>query len=151
MATTYWLGTATAVAQVDTVQITADDAATTYILTVGGKTITTAGSGTGVNDTATALKDAWNASTVAYFTGVTATSSTDTVTLTADTAGVPFTAASSVTGGTGTIGSVTSSTANAGPNAWDTAENWSGGSVPTGSDDVIIADTSTNICWGLAQ
>jgi len=147
----YFLGTADAVAQVDTVQITADDAATTYKLTVGGQTISTAGTGTGVNNTATALASAWNAATGAYFTGVTASANTDTVTLTADTAGVPFVATSSVTGGTGTIGSVTSSTANAGPNDWSTAANWSGGSVPTNSDDVIIADTSTNICWGLAQ
>lgn len=151
MATTYWLGTADAVAQVDTVQITADDASTTYILTVGAQTISTAGSGTGVNATATALAAAWNASTGPYFSNVTASAATDTVTLTADTAGVPFVTTSSVTGGTGTIGAVAASVANAGPNSWDVAGNWSGAAVPIATNDVIIADTSTNICWGLAQ
>lgn len=150
MATTYWLGTADAVAQVATVQITAYDAATTYTLTVGGQTVSVTGD-TDVNTTASNLSAAWNNATGAYFTGITATVSTDTVTLTADTAGVPFTVTSSASGGTGTIGSVTVTTASAGPNDWSTAANWSGGSVPSNSDDVIIADTSTPILWGLAQ
>jgi hypothetical protein len=98
MATKYWLGTATAVAQVDTVQITAYDVTTTYTLTVGGVDVETLGV-TDATGTATALAAAWNTSTHAYFTGVTASSTTDTVTLTADVAGVEFTAASSVTGG----------------------------------------------------
>lgn len=151
MATVYWLGTADSVAQVSTVQITANDTNTTYTLTVGGQTVSTAGNAGGASSTATDLAAAWNAATGAYFTGVTASANSDTVTLTADTAGVPFVATSSKTGGTGTIGSVTESTASAGPNDWSTADNWSGGAVPSASDDVIIADTNTNICWGLAQ
>lgn len=151
MGTIYWRGTATAVAQVDTCQITAYDAATTYKLTVGGVVVSAVGN-TSATQTASDLAAAWNASTHPYFTGVTAANNaSDTVTLTADTAGVPFVATSSVTGGTGTIGAVTSSTACAGPNHWDTADNWSGGAVPVASDVVYLRDNDVNICWGLAQ
>jgi len=150
MATKYWIGTATEVAQVDTVQITGYDAGTTYILTVGGVTVSTIGT-TDANGTATALAAAWNASTHPYFTGVTASAATDTVTLTADVAGVEFIAVSSVTGASGTIGAVTSSTANAGPCDWSTPENWSDGSIPGTSDTVIFADNAVNVCYGLDQ
>lgn len=71
MATRTWLGTAAAVAQVSTVQVTAYDAATTYKLTVNGNVISTIAAGS-VNATATALAAAWNLSTVPEFTGVTA-------------------------------------------------------------------------------
>jgi len=106
---------------------------------------------TDANGTATALAAAWNASTHPYFTGVTASAATDTVTLTADVAGVEFIAVSSVTGASGTIGAVTSSTANAGPCDWSTPENWSDGSIPGTSDTVIFADNAVNVCYGLDQ
>jgi len=151
MSTIYWKGTADAVAQVSTIQITADDAATTYKVTIGGVEVSCSGAGTGVNDTASALQAALDASTHPYFTAITWTVATDTVTGTAGTAGVPFVATSSVSGGTGTIGAVTASTASSGPNDWSTADNWSGGAVPVNSDDVIIQDNDVNICWGLDQ
>jgi hypothetical protein len=146
----YWLGVADAIAQVDTVQITAYDAATTYTLTVGGVEVSTPGS-TDANGTATALAAAWNGSTHPYFTGVTASAATDTVTLTADVAGVAFTASSSVTGGTGTIGAVNSSVANSGPCDWSVADNWSDGAIPGAGDTVIFSDNTINVCFGLDQ
>ena len=151
MATLYWLGTADAVAQSSTVQITGDDAATTYTITIGGHAVSVAGSGTGVNDTAAALETALLASTDPYFAAVTWAAVTDTITGTADTPGAPFVATSSVNGGAGTIGAVATPTASAGPNHWDTAANWSTGSVPVAADSVIIENNSINICWGLAQ
>jgi len=150
MAIKHWVGRGVAVAQVSTVQITGFDASTTYKLTVGGQVVSAVGN-TDVNTTASDLADAWNNSTHAYFTGVTASSATDTVTLTADTAGVPFVATSSVTGGTGTIGSVTESTANAGPNDWNTVENWLDGSVPSAGDTLVFKDNDVNLCWNLDQ
>ena len=71
MAETYFTGGGVAVAQVDTVQITADDAATTYTITIGGVAISVAGSGTGVNNTATALQVALDASEHPYFDTIT--------------------------------------------------------------------------------
>jgi hypothetical protein len=156
MATVYWTGTATAVAQVDTVQITAVDgtpADNTFTLTVGAGNNTHAVSVVGdtdVNTTAEALKDAWNAETHPYCTGITATQATDTVTLTADEAGLPNTVVSSVTGvGSGTIGAVTSSTTCAGPHVVSTVANYSGGALPSASDLLIIADTDASLLWDL--
>ena len=152
MATLRWLGHAPAVAQVSTVQITAYDVATTYKLTVNGKVISVIAQGS-VNATASGLVTAWNAlsaSTYPEFDEVTATSATDTVTLTADLAGRPFTVTSSVSGGAGTIGAVATPTASAGPNDWSTATNWSGGVIP-GADTVYIEDSAVSILYGLDQ
>ena len=151
MATKYWLGTAVGVAQVDTVQITADDAATTYEITINDVVVSVLGSGTGVNNTAAALQVALEASTNPYFTQITYTVTTDTITFTADNAGAPFIATSSVTGGAGTIGGVTNTTASAGPNDWSTANNFSDSIVPVSGDTVIIRDNAINIAYGLAQ
>ena len=83
MATNRFLGRAKARANVITVQVTAYDAATTYSLTVNGKSVTTIAAGS-VNATATALAAAWNAATEAEFAEQTASANTDTVTLTAE-------------------------------------------------------------------
>lgn len=148
MATKYWRGTADAVAQISTVEISAYDATTTYKLTLGDLVISVLGT-TDADGTAAALATAWNDSTHPYCTGVTASNATDTVTLTADTAGVPFVATSSVSGGAGTIGSVTESTASAGPCDWSTADNWSDGAIPANGDTVIFRDSAVSCCFGL--
>lgn len=72
------------------------------------------------------------------------------MTLTGDTAGKPFTVTSGVSGGTGTIGAVTTGTAATGPNHWDNADNWSGGAVPINADDVVV-EQGSDILYGLAQ
>lgn len=148
MANIYYTGKATAVAQVTTVQVTAYDAATTYILTVGGVAIVSVAGSVDVNTTAAAINTAWNLSVHPYATVVTGTVSTDTVTLTGATEGVPFTVVSSKTGGTGTIGAATEATAPTGPNHWDEATNWSAGAVPTTSDNATV-DDAFYIAWGL--
>ena len=150
MANRYWIGGAPAVAQVSTVQITGNDASTTYKLTVGSITVSCTGAGSAAL-TATALAAAWEASTHSYFSGVTASANSDTVTLTSDNAGVPFTATSSVTGGAGTIGSVTAVTANSGPNVFGTALNWSGGTAPTNGDSIVIGNSAFDILFDLDQ
>lgn len=149
MATTRWRGDAPAIAQVDTVQLTNHDAATTYKLTINGKTIGITGQGSNPA-TATALVSLWNASTTPEFAEVTASANSDTITLTADTAGKPYTCTSSVTGGTGTIGSVTSSTACSGPNFYNVAANWTGNAVP-GAGDTAIIDSGADILYGLSN
>lgn len=154
MATKYWKGTATAVAQVSTATVTAYDAATTYTITIGAGNNTVAISAPGTTDaagTAAALRTAWNASTHPYCSGVTAGGSGAAVTLTADTAGVPFTVASSVAGGAGTFGAFSATTASAGPNDWSTAANWSDLAVPVNNDTVIFENNAVNVCWGLDQ
>src|SRR3990172_2738003 len=148
MSTKYWIGGAPAVKQIQTISITAFDAATTYKATIGGQTISQVGT-TDANTTATNLKNQLAASTHPYFAAVVWTVATNVVTGTAVDAGEPFVATASVTGGTGTI-STTVTTANSGPNDWNVATNWSDGVVPVDADDVII-DRGPNICWGLDQ
>ena len=150
MATRQWLGIAPAVAQVTTVQVTGYDAATTYAIEVNGIAIASVPGTTNADDTASALQAAWEASDSPYAEGITATVSTDTVTLTG-TAGLPFTVTASDTGGSGTIGSPSTTTAATGPNFWDNAANWSGGAVPIDADDVVIRDSAVPIAWGLDQ
>jgi len=129
------------VTQVDTVQITSFDAATTYTLTIGAATVNAVGV-TDEEATAAALAEAWNASISKAFTVVTASSAGDTVTLTADEAGHPFTTTSSVTGGAGTIGAVTNQTPNIRP--WINI-----GGAPTAYTDTPV--TGFTQCLGIDE
>jgi hypothetical protein len=152
MATKYFIGNATSVAQVTSVQITGYDVATTYKITVGGVVISTVGTGGTAATTAAALAAAWNASTHVYCTPVTAAAvATDTITFTADTAGMPFEISSSVTGGGGTIGAATQVTANASPFDFSTAANWSDGATLANSDNGYLRNYTLPILWGLSQ
>lgn len=138
MATVSWRGDSAAVAQVTTIQVTAYHASTVYKATINGKVVSVPGTTDAVG-TAAAMQAAMAASTIAEFAEVVWTVSTDTVTGTARTPGVPFTVTSSVSGGSGTIGSATTATSSAGPNHVDDAANWSGGAVPSSSDTVHVS------------
>lgn len=150
MATIYWEGKADAVAQVHTGSIDSVDATPSnndFTVTIGGVAVTVTGD-TDVATTATALRTALNASTHPYFSAITWSGTGGDIIGTADTAGVPFVAALTETGaGSATVTDFAETTANAGPNVWSTAGNWSGGAVPTGSDDVIIENSSVPILW----
>ena len=150
MATIFWDPKALAVAQVDTVQVTAFHADTTYTLTVNGIALIAVAGVTNVTATALAMVTAWNLLTHPYATGITASNDAGVITLTADTAGEPNTVTSSKSG-TGTIGSVTSVTAATGPNDWNNALNFSGGAIPVNTNDVVIDNTSVSILFGLNQ
>lgn len=154
MADIYWVGDAPAVAQVhtgsiDTVDATPSD--NTFTVTIGGIAISEPGD-TDVATTATNLRASLNASTHPYFSTITWSGTSGDIIGTADTAGVPFTAALTVTGGgTGTVTDFAVTTASAGPNDWSTALNWSGGAVPVNADNVTFRDNAVNVAWGLDQ
>ena len=153
MAQKKFIGAADAIAQVETIQILTLDgtpANTSYVVTIGTDEVSVPGI-TDVDTTAAALQAALAASTNPYFSSITWTVLTDTITGTAKAPGDPFIAASSVVGGTGTIGAVTSVTASSGPNDWNVARNWDGGVVPVSTDDVIIENSSISITHGLDQ
>jgi len=154
MATKRWVGGARAVAQVVSGSIDSVDATpanNTFTVTIGNVAISVAGV-TSAAATAAALVSALNASTHPYFAAITwANPSSGTITGTADTAGVPFTATLSKSGaGTGTVTNFSTSTAATGPNHWDQAANWSDNAVPADSD-VIYIESGPSICWGLDQ
>jgi hypothetical protein len=70
---------------------------------------------------------------------------------TAATAGVPFGPPTVSVTGTVTVGSVTTPTASAGPNHWNTASNWTLNAVPVSTDDVDLMDCTIDILYGLDQ
>lgn len=154
MAVKTFYGIANAVAQKTTVQITAYDAATTYTVTVGDNGFTEAISVVGTTDadgTATALAAAWNASTHPFCSVVSAAALTDTVTFTADTAGCPFTIASSVTGGGGTIGAASTTVASASKYDLGTAANYDGEALPVNNDTINFHPDVVSVHFGLLQ
>lgn len=147
MATNLFRGDAPPVAQVTTTTITAFDATTTYKVTINGKVVSVLGAASN-NLTAAALQAALIASAIPEFLEVTWTVLTNVVTGTAATPGTPFTFTTSVSGGAGTIGAATTTTASSGPNDISTAANWTTGALPTGSDAVVF-DGNTNAYFGL--
>jgi hypothetical protein len=151
MATVIWRGDAQAVAQVVTVAILIADPLTTFKVTINGKTVSALGVGVSTANTAAALQAALAASTLAEFLEITWTVNASTITGTAVTKGLPFTATSSASGGAGTIGAVTVATASAGPNDWSTPGNWSAGAVPVNGDDVVLQNSTVDILYGLDQ
>lgn len=161
MATQIFRGDAPAVAQVQAWVFGGTWETTDIIIvTINGKTVTlTTGSAT-IATFLDSLVTALNASTIPEFAEITWSFDTATLIGTADTAGKPFTATISTTetGGGGadaqtidgtTSSTGTSTTACSGPSFWNVAGNWSTGSVPVNSDDVIIEGTSTPILYGL--
>jgi len=148
MATVHWRGGVVAVAQVDTGEITAFDAASTYTVTIGGYDISVAGT-TDAATTAAALVSALNLSTHPYFAAVTwSVPSGAEVRGTGDVAGVPFAAALTVTGGTGTVSDFSTTTACTGPHHVNAADNWSGGALPGAADDAVV-DGGPSLLYGL--
>ncbi len=165
MATVRWVGGATAVAQVDTLTvggtIEADDVFTITVTGENGDTHeveVTAGS-TDADTVATTIAAAWNADTHYLCTPVTAAAvggGSGELTLTADTAGMPFYVSVATTEAGGGAADdqtfeITSpqTTANAGPYDWNTAANWDTGTVPVGGDTVYVEGAT--ILYGLDQ
>lgn len=162
-----WLGTASAVAQVDlltpggtieagdvfNVVLTAEDGSTTQTLSVSATTTTITGT---VDD----IVAAFNASLLSLFTAITASrtgsNNSSQVVLTADTAGVPFYCTVSTAEASGVADDQTfvraASTASRGPSDWNTAANWMTGAVPVTGDSVTIDGRSeADILYGLDQ
>lgn len=150
MTTPIWKGDAPLVAQVRDANITGYDAGTTYKVTINGKTISTLGTGGSATTTATAFAILLNASTIPEFAAITWSTSTSHVIGAADDPGTQFSCTSSVSGGAGTMGAFSDTTANSGPADWSVASNWSTGAVPVNADDVVI-DGNNPIYYGLDQ
>jgi len=161
MSNVIWKGGAAAVAQVTTCTvggtIETDDI---FKITIGTKTLSVTAGSTVAATVATTIAAAFNAlSATEYpeFAEITALATAGgALTLTADTAGVPFTVTLATTEAGGGAADAqtwgqTATTASAGPNDWSTAGNWSGGAVPVNSDDVYLEDSAIGIYYGLDQ
>jgi trimeric autotransporter adhesin len=157
MAILNWLGRALARAQISTVTPGGTiEVGDLFYCTINGKSISFAATGTTVANVVTGLVAAWNASTTTEFAAITATDSTTHMTLTADTAGVPFTVTVSTTESNGgaadaqTIATATTTTAT-GPNHWTDTNNWDTAAIPVNSDTVNIDLGIASILYGLDQ
>lgn len=160
MASVYWLGTSSSVAQVDTFTPANVEIGDVFTLTATAEDGTTAAvsftaTAATVANVAAGLMAAWNASINPRHTPITASGGVTNVVLTADAAGVPFSVASSTTDGGGANTQTlarAATTANLGPSDWNTAANWSGGAVPVTGDTVTIdGRASSAITYGLNQ
>ena len=156
MADAFWLGDAPAVQQISSATVDSMDAATTYTITIGGLAVSVVGS-VDVNTTAANLHALATAVLDKRFAEMTwtnpgAPSDTITATMKSGDAGKPFTAALTVSGGTGTVTDFSDDTANSGPNDWNTASNWGGtNAVPVNTNDVYLQNSAVPIFWGLDQ
>lgn len=149
MGTIRWTGGAKKTAQVRAQTLTAYDTATTYTVTIGNKTISSAGTGGTVTTTAAALVTLLNASTEPEFSEITWSNSSGTLIGTADNAGRAFTFAVTVSGGTGTVGAASNTTANSGPNDAGLAANYDTNALPTAADDLYIDSTDVSLLYNL--
>ena len=157
MANVLWIGNARSIAQVDTLTvggtIETDDI---FIITINGKSLSTVGGSATAATVATTIATAFNLVTDPEFAEITAAATSGgALTLTADTAGKPFTATVSTTEtGGGSADSQTfataATTANVSPSAWADTDNWSTGAVPVSTDNVYL-DGNSSILYGLAQ
>jgi hypothetical protein len=160
MADVRWIGGAAAVAQVDDITPGGTiEAGDIFILTVTGEnadttTVTFTATATTVANVTAGLTAAWNASTHYLCTPITAADVTTKLTLTADSAGVPFYVAATTTeAGGGAADDQTivrsSGTANSGPYDFATALNWDTGVVPGASALQSIIIEGATILYGL--
>jgi hypothetical protein len=155
-----WRGDAAAIAQVDTLTvggtIEADDL---FKLTIGNKTLTVVAGSTVAATVATNIAAAWNALTQAQapeFFEITAAATTGgAFTLTAKTAGKPFTVTQTTTEANGgaadnqTFG-IAHTVVNAGPNDVSTVANYSGGVLPASGDTLVFENSSSPAIYGLS-
>lgn len=148
MANKFWIGRSPLIAQVQTFTVTAFDVTTTYKVTIGSVIVSVLGLGTNAL-TAAAWQAALAASTAGEFQDATWTVGTTTITATSQTPGKPFTMAISVSGGAGTISGITTVTANSSPNDWGDAVNYSGSTLPTDNDTIILENGSVPAMWRL--
>lgn len=171
MATVRWTGNAQAIKQVQTITVSGTWAlGDTATLTINEKDLTvTVGSDTSTSDIAEILGRAvngtddtpglknnesrnFNGQEIPEFTEVVASYSSNVLTLTSATAGVPFTVTRSEnTAGSGALGAVTTVTAATGPNYLDNTDNWSTGSLPADGDTALFDQGSVSVLYGLTE
>lgn len=148
MATKYWIGGAAAVAQVTTITYGTIASATTYTVTCNGKSVSFLSTTNVAADIYAGVAAAILAaqSTAPEFKDFVATSSGSGLVLTGSVAGTPFTVTASASSGTATV---TATTAATGPNHFNNAANWQGGSNPSAADDLVLDLSTYAILHGL--
>ena len=154
MGNVLWRGDAEAVAQesrATPANVEIDDI---FTLTCGETSVSFTATATTVANVTAGLTALWNASTAPELAEITASDETTYLKLLGDTAGVPFTVTATEADGGGNdtqTHTMSTPTAAAGPNCWDTADNWDTGAIPVDDDDIILEDSDVDILYGLDQ
>lgn len=152
MATNVWKGGAAAVAQVDIITPAVVEIGDIFTITINGKSVSVTATAATVANVCTLMTAAFNASTEPEFAEITAADETTHITLTSDTAGVPFTATSTETDGGGADTQTfirTASVVNSGPNDANVTSNWSDSSLPADDDDVVFENSAVSCLYNL--
>ena len=152
MATKTWTGRAASVAQVTKVTWSATGSHT-YNVTINGKTVSYVSTTSSLATIIDGLIAAWNASSEPEHQELIAAQRIESTVLvglqlTARAGGVPHTITASASSGTATV---TEITAASGPNFWNLAANWSGGTLPSAADDLVLEDSSVPVLYGLTD
>lgn len=148
MAVKKWRGGAAAVGQVTRITFSAYTSGQTYTVTINGKSLSFLATASTITNVVDGLIAAWQATTEPEFSEATPSSSSGLL-LTAISLGVPFTVTASATGGiTATVAVVTAPT---GPNWFDNAQNWEGGSLPVAADDLVFEMSNVDVLHGLVN
>lgn len=148
MATKTWRGGAAAVAQVTTITYSAYTSGQTYTITCNQKSLSFTATASTLANVIDGLVALLEAATDAEWVEVSAVNSSGLV-LTAVTAGKPFTITSTATGAI--TATVTETTAATGPNHFDEGANWEGGTAPVAADDLVFADSSYSVMYGIVD
>lgn len=156
MGTNRFRGDAKAVAQQNTVTPASVTVGNEFTVSMNGKDLTFTATDTLVATVVTGLYDLIVEAQASggEWQDVVATDKTTYLGVGSASAGVPFiqTSSAAVGAGSGTPTLVTATTtASSGPNHWDTALNWSLGTVPVAADDVFIENTAIDILYGIDQ
>jgi|688.fasta_scaffold04211_25 hypothetical protein len=152
MAIKTFTGRAASVAQVSKIAYLTITAGQTYSVSINGKAISYVATTGVLGDLIDALVSLWNSSAEPEHQEMIAARREDPtlsgLQLTGRVAGVPCTVT-----GSATVGLVTGTTVTAasGPMFWNVAANWSGGTLPAASDDLIVEEYSGDILYGLTD
>lgn len=148
MAVKKWRGGAAAVGQVTRITFSAYTIGVVYTVTINGKSLSFEATVGTISHVADGLVLAWQSTTEPEFAEATPSNSSGLL-LTATTLGVPFTVTASATGGV--TATVTEVTAPTGPNHFDNAINWEGGSLPSAADDLVFEQGTYDVLYGLVS
>jgi hypothetical protein len=152
MATKYWVGRAASVTQITKVVFSSIVSTNTYSVTINGKTVSAVAASTSLGDLIDALVNAWNSSAEPEHREMVAARREDPtlsgLQLTGTNPGVPSTVTAAATTGTATV---TQPAVASGPNFWNVAGNWLGGTLPAAADDIVVRDSSVSILYGLTD
>jgi len=154
MSTRRWKGTALAVKQETELTPANVEIGDIFTVTINNNAVSFTATAATVTNVTAGLADAMNDSTLPEFQELAAVDQTTKILVQAGTAGVPFMLTASATnGGAADTQTLTANTTQAATGPWhfDNAANWSGGTVPVGSDDVYFDTGDVPCLYGLSQ